>query len=437
MTRSVCPALAVIALALSFTPANAADAVYIDVVPTGQPTPVDTLYNGYDYEFRIWIENSTYLRGIGLGFRIFGGMIRDGASGSERGMFWSWRDVPGGYGPTGKACVTVRPGSRMYPPEAVWDDNEFQVWPFDMDENTPDTIGISGFGYVRGGLPTGPVQHMMSIHFTAHVPWGGLVTLRIDSTYCPGGGPFEFFDPWGGTIVPMYFSESPWPARYTCCIGDVGNVNRSAEEDADIGDMQALIDHLFINMGALPCPKEADVDYSGYPFPVDEDVDIGDMQLLIDHLFIDMDPLGSCFPRSDAYGTLTDMTGCKSMAVGETRADTPSDEDCMEYQYDGEGFLSIRHINAGFNCCPEIAPEISIEGNVITIDEIEIEGLCDCLCLFDLDYEINNLPPGVYTIHVIEPYVVEGEEPLIFIANLTSPASGQHCVDRHYYPWGY
>ena len=80
----------------------------------------------------------------------------------------------------------------------------------------------------------------------------------------------------------------------SCCIGEVGNVNMGEEELPDIGDMQALIDHLFIGMLPLPCIPEADIDQSGGSNPDPEDVDIGDMQELIDHLFIGMGSFPPC-----------------------------------------------------------------------------------------------------------------------------------------------
>ena len=84
-----------------------------------------------------------------------------------------------------------------------------------------------------------------------------------------------------------------------CCAGTmVGDVNCADDPGKpDIGDMQELIDKLFVNIGPpYCCIEEADVDTSGQAHPpaVHGDVDIADMQLLIDHLFIDMDPLLPC-----------------------------------------------------------------------------------------------------------------------------------------------
>jgi hypothetical protein len=132
---------------------------------------------------------------------------------------------------------------------------------------------------------------------------------------------------------------------------------------------------------------------------------------------------------------------CKTFQKATSTDSVSSDQDCIEYQYDGQSVLSIHHINAGFNCCPdELAAIINIEGNIITIEEVEYldNGGCYCLCLFDLDYQITGLPLGEYTISVIEPYRDPGDEPLEFTVNLSSvPSSGIYCVDRSQYPWGF
>jgi hypothetical protein len=131
-------------------------------------------------------------------------------------------------------------------------------------------------------------------------------------------------------------------------------------------------------------------------------------------------------------GKLTNYTDCK-----KSKEDSPpSDKDCIKYDYDGNKILLLKHVNAGFNCCPAITANINVTGNVITIEEIEISGYCDCLCLYDLNYEISNLDSGEYLITVNEPYIHEDEEILQFTVNLSSSNSGSYCVDRYHYPWG-
>ena len=129
-------------------------------------------------------------------------------------------------------------------------------------------------------------------------------------------------------------------------------------------------------------------------------------------------------------GILVNYSDCKELF--SKRAST---EDCIEYQYDGENVLMLKHINAGFNCCPEIAVNISINNNTIEIEEIEISGVCKCLCLYDINYEIKELNPGNYTIRVIEPFINEDEEILELQVDLSYKISGSFCVDRYNYPW--
>ncbi len=131
-------------------------------------------------------------------------------------------------------------------------------------------------------------------------------------------------------------------------------------------------------------------------------------------------------------GRLIDYTDCKEYL----EEDPKSNIDCLEYDYNGEDELLLTHVNAGFNCCPKITTNITINDNLITIEEIEISGDCDCLCLFDVYYEIINLEPGEYIISIIEPYIYEDDEILEFAVDLSSSISGSYCVERHHYPWG-
>lgn len=158
------------------------------------------------------------------------------------------------------------------------------------------------------------------------------------------------------------------------------------------------------------------------------------------------DPAGSCCVTRDHYpwdsgiasepsGILVDLVGCKDFITLE---DTPAVEiprDCIEYEYRPWGLLLLKHVNAGFNCCPLLDTQIMIEDDTITITETELEGNCDCLCLFDPTYQIVNLPPGVYAITVVEPYLQPGDEALEFTVDLNAAPAGGYCVERAHYPW--
>lgn len=142
--------------------------------------------------------------------------------------------------------------------------------------------------------------------------------------------------------------------------------------------------------------------------------------------------------QPDPIGALLQYNGCKQFLdnTQENGFAPGPHNDCIEYQYNGSGKLILRHINAGFNCCPGvITATIEFNGNLITITETEAEQACRCLCLFDLDFEISNLSPGQYTIRVIELYAPAPDLPLEFTVDLSSATSGQFCVDREHYPW--
>jgi hypothetical protein len=98
-------------------------------------------------------------------------------------------------------------------------------------------------------------------------------------------------------------------------------------------------------------------------------------------------------------GELVGWTGCKGSTglsappKAEARA---AGTECVEYEYDGRSVLRLKHVDAGFNCCPgTISADIDIDGREILITERESSSLCDCNCLFDVNYEIVAVAPGV------------------------------------------
>lgn len=112
----------------------------------------------------------------------------------------------------------------------------------------------------------------------------------------------------------------------------------------------------------------------------------------------------------------------------------------VAWEYDGNGTLSLRHLNGGFNCCFEsISGAITFNGRSITVAEQETfgeGGPCDCLCLIDVEYQITDLSPGKYIIRIEELYFEEGDEALEFeVALKGSGGSGIFIVDRDHYPW--
>jgi hypothetical protein len=157
-------------------------------------------------------------------------------------------------------------------------------------------------------------------------------------------------------------------------------------------------------------------------------------------------PTGSCCVGRGHYpwdtgagsiGTLLSHTGCKSGLEEYDGERIPSDMDCIEYHYVGST-LGLKHINAAFNCCPgDITADITVAGGVITIVEHEADSMCDCICLYDVEYEITNLEPAAYIVRVIGLYLHPNDPPLEFPIDLSATPACFLARYRDHYPWGY
>ena len=95
-------------------------------------------------------------------------------------------------------------------------------------------------------------------------------------------------------------------------------------------------------------------------------------------------------------------TGCKS----HTRADGESFES-YEYKCMNDGFLSLKHANALYNCGAEnFNMEATISGNEIKVYEtasLDPENMMDCICTYDLSCEVGPLEEGVeYTFYTYQ-----------------------------------
>jgi len=137
-------------------------------------------------------------------------------------------------------------------------------------------------------------------------------------------------------------------------------------------------------------------------------------------------------------GQLISNTTCKNDLKSRSQiVETPDSLSCVNYSFDKENNkLTIRHINAGFNCCPDsLYCKIELKGDTILIQEFEKVADCRCNCLYDLDFEISGVDLKKYQLKFIEPYVAE-QDKLVFEIDLNSDQNGTYCVIRKLYPWG-
>lgn len=231
-----------------------------------------------------------------------------------------------------------------------------------------------------------------------------------------------------GTHSSFQRSESaPGSGECDCGVwGDAGG-------DAAFGleDIVYLIN--FICRG-----RDATTQAPACPYNVGDANCNGRIELLDAVLFINY------FYRGNAAGlcgnpcpsaTLTERSNCKPHYQGK-----PADElfflpECLHYEYDSAGTLILKHINAAFNCCPDtIFAKIVILPDEILIKEFEAGWeWCNCSCLYDLDYRIDNLPPGMWRIGVYYAYLSKRLEVTL---DLTAPVTGEYCEERNDDPWG-
>jgi hypothetical protein len=136
-------------------------------------------------------------------------------------------------------------------------------------------------------------------------------------------------------------------------------------------------------------------------------------------------------------GGLVNHSECKSSKSALVLNDVPDSVSCINFIYDEEEkTLYLTHLNAGFNCCPgSLYCQIKQSNDTVIIEEFEKSSMCDCNCLFDLDYELSGVEKQSYIIKFIEPYL-SGQTPLIFELDLTGKPDGSYCVSRNQYPWG-
>ena len=104
-------------------------------------------------------------------------------------------------------------------------------------------------------------------------------------------------------------------------------------------------------------------------------------------------------------GFLSDHTGCKNIIRGEKDSAYSTNESCIKYSFDaGLNKLLIKHINAGFNCCPDsLYCTVSFKNDTICIEEFEKAALCRCNCLYDLDVELDGILSKKYYIKIQFP----------------------------------
>lgn len=128
---------------------------------------------------------------------------------------------------------------------------------------------------------------------------------------------------------------------------------------------------------------------------------------------------------------------CNGLKSTERLSETPTSQSCVEFVFERDNRkLILKHLNAGFNCCPEsLWCTVVYRNDTIVVQEFEKNMGCKCNCLYNLDIEVDGIEPGNFVMQFIEPYAVN-QEKLSFEIDLRNNAEGSFCASRTNYPWG-
>jgi len=131
-------------------------------------------------------------------------------------------------------------------------------------------------------------------------------------------------------------------------------------------------------------------------------------------------------------GRLDSVSACKNHKSTSSIVDTADSIICIYYIFHPETHkLNIKHENVFFNCCPDsMCVQVSKANDTILIHESDNGGYCGCICLYDLEIEINGIEAKKY-LFVIEvgPYL-PGQN-TSFELDFSKTTSGIYCYKRN------
>jgi hypothetical protein len=97
--------------------------------------------------------------------------------------------------------------------------------------------------------------------------------------------------------------------------------------------------------------------------------------------------------NADATVSQVQSSGCKSSSW--------DDINVISINY-VDSFLYVNHSNASLNCGYDtVNVTMSMENNIITLQEKETHVDANCLCPVDVSYRIGNVPKGSYQVFVL------------------------------------
>lgn len=118
------------------------------------------------------------------------------------------------------------------------------------------------------------------------------------------------------------------------------------------------------------------------------------------------------------------VSPCKNMGAA---AATDTSTQCAEWSYGLDHTLALKHIDAVFNCCHDsVTTQIELFGDSLVITETEhVTNGCSCVCPFDVDLVVNDLPPGIYHLSIKSSNWLPV---LSWTVDLVQQATGSYCL---------
>jgi hypothetical protein len=261
----------ILLLAVALCLYSSTDANRVDVkIRLGHDRDVDTIWVGLPASLDFYIENEVELSGLLNSFNVYSA---DSAS-------WTWEQGIYRINPRSDTLwnyITITEGSRMYPPDEVWEGLDFNLYwtlPDSSPPNgiSPDQFRIGGVSYNNPGMLPGSLEHCASARLRVNGPTGSEVkTLCIDTM-----AEFVFVDLASEAIYPEAWEVGAkcWPVKQPPIICGDANFDQAV----NIGDVVYLINFVFKN-GSAPL-IECCADANG-----DEIINVGEVVYLLGYIF--------------------------------------------------------------------------------------------------------------------------------------------------------
>ena len=110
----------------------------------------------------------------------------------------------------------------------------------------------------------------------------------------------------------------------------------------------------------------------------------------------------ACGEQTDSTPVITNVvsSGCHTDYTEVQTAKNVIDPIIVTWPSD-EGPMQVTHYNLLLDCGSENGFVTTIEQNgdtVIVVEHLGMQGITDCLCLYDNSFQIENLPPRPFTL---------------------------------------